>query len=123
MIFSAPAPPQALIQEWEKRVTPKMISGVVTGSAYTDIVNISDKGVLTGISMMLNTFTAPNTANLKIIIDGVTIYDSDFLSFEKIGDHRSLSFNHKFDVSLQIQHKINAVSMGQAITKVAYTTD
>ncbi len=89
-------------------------SNANTGN-YEDIVSISDKGVLTGISSGNNIAA---TMDILVTIDGgaLTVINHDI-----IGDLvTSFSFNHRFDTSLRVQHKADA---GIMESDVMYTTD
>ncbi len=112
-----------LTQEADQRSVPKVYSNSYNGTAFTDIVNITDKGVLTGISTFLTQYTAASFIHWKIIVDGVTLYDGEIMSFSEKGQAKSLSFNHKFDTSLQVQHKIVTASKGTVRTEVSCTVD
>ena len=111
---------KGLVQEMAQRDTAKVASATHAGSSstsYSDIVNITDKGVLTGISQSID--AAAGNAYIKIVLDGVTITDSATI---REGSGIGLSFNHRFNTSLQVQHKTQFGSAYQ-YTSVAYTID
>lgn len=112
-----------LTQEEDQRKTPKMVCGTTAGTEYVNVLNITDKGFLTGIEQGVAAFTADGYANLKIIIDAVTIYDGATMAFTKKGDIFPASFNHRFNTSLQVQHKVTAADTGTIRTCVEHTTD
>jgi len=121
---------KALIQELDQRKVAKVAWAMGTLANYTDVVNITDKGVLTGISQTIMTVNgALKTSNLKIIIDGITVLDTSagqYLTTNNVTayDHADigLSFNHIFNTSLQVQHKSSGAA-DQVQTAVSYTID
>lgn len=118
---------KGMIQELAQRQVPKIAKNWTNGTSYSDIVNISDKGVLTGIRLLItNPSTGDEYCYIKVIIDGVTIVTNLRLGFY---DHSitfpndgGLNFNHRFNTSLQVQHKL---TQGNSIiySSVTYTTD
>lgn len=101
-----------------QRVVARAVQATTASDTLADVVNISDKGVLTGISQMA---VANDSMKLKVIIDGVTILDT--FTFTKLAScPRSIAFNHRFDTSLQVQHS-NTGNAEQVQTLVSYTTD
>lgn len=107
-----------------KRVVTKTIRATENTTVVSDVINISDKGILTGISQSCEAFTASSSATIDIIIDGVTIYNTGlFLNFDKKGDTISQSFNHPFETSLQVRHRTVAADKGTVGTIVSNTID
>lgn len=110
--------------ERAQREVSKMAVDDNATDSFEDIVNITDKGVLTGISQIITTFTAASNVQLNIVIDGVTVFDSLTINnFVTIGDTISFAFNHRFDTSLLVQHKVSSNSKGTVRSFVMYTTD
>ncbi len=96
-------------------------------TSYTDVVNISDKGVLTGASQWLyHGESVVYGATIKITIDGVELVEiTSFAAMDGAPEWNianSLSFNHRFDTSLQVEHK-STLADKAANTAVSYTTD
>lgn len=122
-----------LNQELDQRKTAKGIQGQTSSTSWTDIINITDKGVLTGIFQYFEyegTHTNYIYAGIQIIIDGQTILTSDRFSTYKITSNPatrivisgSLAFNHRFNTSLRIKHKTNYYD-APVYTNISYTTD
>jgi hypothetical protein len=121
------------------RAVAKMTSATMTSIndtadlAYVNVVNITDKGILTGISQVLSGAAAGSSigqnGKLKLIIDGTTVFDgafnvtTDTTTAQNWGN--SLAYNHQFVTSLQIQHCFAAaLTAGRTVsTFVSYTTD
>ena len=101
----------------------KMVSDTEDGSTYSDVVNITDKGMLTGVTQAISAFTAESSTHLKVVIDSVTVFDGTTIVFSELSRWLSFPFHHRFDTSLQIQHKMAADSKGTVRTFVTYTTD
>ncbi|KKM77872.1 hypothetical protein LCGC14_1365610 [marine sediment metagenome] len=112
-----------LIQEKNQRNTTVVTSATENNTTYSDVVNVTDKGVLTGITTNISQYTAGSQVSWKIIIDGSTKFDGYVLEFGARNDAVTLAFNSRFDTSLQIQHKITTASKGTARTIVSHTTD
>jgi len=109
-----------VIAQAAQRAVPKMVMAFQTSNVYGDLVNITDKGVLTGISQALA--ASASQGYLKIIIDGTTVFDNQLTSNTNAQQPISLSFNHPFGTSLQVQHK-SLDNTNAVITWVSYTTD
>lgn len=112
-----------LTQEAEQRNVGKIYQGNINNATFADVVNITDKGVLTGISQQCTAYTADGRGYIKLVIDGTQVVSDPFLNFYEAGDHRALRFQHRFNTSLQVQHKINAADLGTVHTFVACTID
>lgn len=109
-----------------RQATGKIVSDVNSGNASdSTVIDISDVGVLTGISQMLNAAEAVD-GTLVVRIDGVQLISSAlFTSYLHASSDvvvRSLNFHHPFETSLHINHQKN-VATGTLNTTVAYTTD
>ena len=101
-----------------------MAYATTVSTSYVDIVNISGNGYLTGISQAVGSAATAYNGQIKIIIDGSTIYDGDF-SFvdpETYSAPQSLSFLLKFKSSLQVQHSVDNAD-ATAMTSVSYALD
>lgn len=126
ILTNPPGKTDELNQELEQRRIPVMAHANTVSDVYVDLVNINDKGVLTGISQSVHsTLVLDRPGLIKLIIDGSTIYDGAFSS-DLSGDaneanYASLAFTHRFDVSLQIQHMRS--TSGTVHSSVSYTTD
>ena len=127
---SAMAYLKGLIQELDQRSVGKIIGANITDITYADVLNITDKGTLFGILQFYLGGGAEIdcTGSVKIIIDGSTEYDGIYsaevydsaVGFCTGGN--MLSLFHKFNTSLQIQHKTSVVSKGYR-TIIAYAID
>ena len=96
-----------------------MAYATTVSDSYADVANISGKGLLTGISQNAGHGTGDKIGKIKIIIDGVTIYDGNYTHFnttDGVGGSMSNAFLLRFKSSLQIQHAIDSVTL------VIYTT-
>lgn len=110
MIYStAPTDVSELNKELAQRKVSQGITVKCTSATYVNVISISDKGVFTGVSQCLGD-GATAYGELKVVIDGVTIIDTidaaahfTIASTNTCGNN-SLSFNHRFNTSLQIQH-------------------
>lgn len=122
---------KGLVQEMAQRGTPKMVSAITSSTDLADVVNITDKGVLTGIVQFMNYVTDAEAGWFILTIDGVVVYDN-----VNSPNHQTIStdsattlmsttipFNHRFSTSLRVQHKVNTGSHGRLYTFVTYTTD
>lgn len=105
---------QKLAQGSVARMT--MVSG--TSSSLADVLNITDKGILTGIVQLTE---GADDGRLTITVDGTVIYSNNVGVQQKAG-HISLPFYHRFDTSLRVQHS-NVGNSVQINTFVMYTTD
>jgi len=128
---------KGLIQELDQRKIAKVAIGQttngLTGTGWTSLLNITDKGVLTGVSQI---YCPTGTANLfggiKIIVDGITIMTDDCFTYAKyvntydpyVSGSNNLAFNHRFNTSLAVSH-CHTGGDGTAVvySKVAYTID
>lgn len=102
-----------------QRVTGKVARASTTSSSLADVVNVSDKGVLTGIYQFVR---GDNQGFWKLTIDGTVVVDDSENFVYGNTKHGGLSFNHRFDTSLRVEHK-NQDGSTTLITYVAYTTD
>lgn len=116
----------------DKLYTPKMAGvflGAADNSTYTEVVNVTDKGILTGISQFIrDDISAGTNGHVKIVIDGTTVYDGVFCYYSFFGSanwtgHNSLSFIHQFNTSLVVYHKASASEATAIHTLVSYTID
>jgi len=132
---------KGLIQELDQRAVGMAATGTVERITYVDVVNISDKGVLTGVYQRVVRAgdSIDCSGAIKVILDGVTIFEDVGFSrytFAEIPESNlvintdrtgSLSFNHRFNTSLQVQHKTNVDAYPSptpaAFTAVTYTKD
>lgn len=91
------------------------IAGILTSStSYVDLVNISGKGVLVGISQ-----GAAEQLYTKIIVDGVTLLDAmtGATSTNKNGEFHLLALL-RFESSIQVQVKTNTGSTSASCSYV-----
>jgi len=106
-----------------QRTEPNVATNSSVDTVYVDIININDKGFFTSFKTALAGDNA-RYMSLKVIIDGVTIFDDRFLSLSDVADFVSATivFNAIFNTSLQVQHKVDniAVLMDSMVT---YSTD
>jgi len=122
---------KGIIQELDQRKVPHMVKAQASSVNYADVVNITDKGVLNGISQNIRYNTTSNwLGSLKIIIDGTTVYDDYFVYVYneslvgQLYSSNSLAFNFRFNTSLRIQHKVSSdIGFAYLNTFVSYTTD
>ncbi|KKM64728.1 hypothetical protein LCGC14_1498500 [marine sediment metagenome] len=102
---------KGMIQELDQRTVGKTTTTATVSISSVDVVNISDKGVLTGLlQMMQDVTTDANGGRIVITIDGVIILSvTGFTIFytgdEGDGTNNSLAFNHRFDTSLKSKEK------------------
>ena len=103
----------------------QMISDANAGNASDSTITITDIGVLTGISQILDA-VEPVDAKLSINIDGAgAIQFSHFTTYTgALSDviTNSLSFDHPFGTSLVVKNQ-KSVASGTLYTFVSYTTD
>ena len=99
--------------------TPVLAEGSTSSSSYVNVVDISDTGVLTGISQSLG--GAGADGYIKVWIDG-TALQGDPVQFTPDGGGNSLAFHHRFFTSLRVQHKLDGAAVG-VYTMVSYTVD
>jgi len=114
---------KGLVQEMAQRNVAMCAQNGATSTTWVDIVNINDKGVLTGLAAFTYAFTATSVIQFAVTIDGTLILSFPILTFTGIGQSNSLSYNHRFDTSLQVQINIGSDSKGAAIGIVSYTKD
>lgn len=107
----------------DKLADPLMDSLSTALATAQDIVNITDKGILTGVAMMCTAYTADGYGRIKITIDGSVLLDGRFLQIDEEGRHNSLAFLHKFETSLLVQCYMNAINKATILTVVSYATD
>ncbi len=112
-----------LIQEETQREVAGYESDTTNAMGLKDVVNIADKGVLTGVSGLIQVFTAEGYMGLRVTVDGVLLGPLNYLFFTKIGDSRTCCFNHRFNISLQVQINMSAADLGTGNCTVWYTTD
>lgn len=125
---------KAEIQELSQRRVAKtaVANNAVVGLA--DVINITDKGILIGISQYIRStlgagFSA--TGRIKLTIDGIVVLDDNAFTYAFLDPNNpyfcnnSLAYNHRFNTSLRVEHAINEVggAVGNVYTKVAYTID
>jgi len=109
------------------RIATRMIvSDASTGNASdSTVINISDIGVLTGITQILEAIDAAD-GSLTVRVDGVQLIDTDTFTPNPHAASdvvvTSLAFNHPFETSLNILQQ-KSVAAGTITTFVAYTTD
>lgn len=111
---------KGLTQELSQRKVPRGIISSHAAVVLTDVVNINDKGFLTGIAV---TCPGGSSAHIKVTIDGtVVITDANvFITAGAEISWQSLSFNHRFNTSLLVQDKL--IGGGIINTAVTYTID
>lgn len=118
---------KGLIQELDQRSVPHAVGALIANVNWADVVNINDKGVLTGISQYVDLQGAANQwGKIRLTIDGVLIFTDDNFCRTVLADvggsmSSSLPFNHRFNTSLQVEHCGSAAQ--DVFTKVSYTTD
>jgi len=118
---------KGLIQELDQRKVPKMVRVAIywkLGEWY-DVVNITDKGVLTCVSQQIYSSSSYNSTELKIVIDGISVYEGAFAQFENFINNNyygqyTMNFQHRFNSSLLVQHKSYTPDIN---TFVTYTVD
>lgn len=119
---------KGMIQELAQRGTPHVDVLRTSNAEYVDVTNITDKGVLVGIYQYFELPISDDRQGFfNLTIDGNVIYDGSrpftySNSTEKEEVSGSLSFNHRFNTSLQVQAKVSGGAI-QIDTYVAYTTD
>lgn len=118
---------KSLVQELDQRKTPHCV--VVDGGhgSLADIVNITDKGVLTGIVVNIRSITADGTVvHLKITIDGsVVLDDTSFASIKwtEMIHNICIPFNHRFNTSLRVEGSTADQTKTECTFIVTYTVD
>ncbi len=89
----------------------------------TDLVNINDKGVLTGVALSCALYTADTDVRITVTIDGVALLATPKLFHVTAkGDSYSLDFNNRFDTSLRIQIELDAANI-TVLAGASYTID
>ena len=128
-----------LKREFDKRVVSKSVVSSGFGLVWGDALNISDKGVLTGIYQGFHdNGIAINTTyygKLRITIDGTVILTLDAenealcnlvtnAAVSDVSERRSgsLSFNHKFETSLRVE-VCTSDNGARTCTIINYTID
>jgi len=101
--------------------TPNITTHAISGStAWATVSTVSGSGLLTGIGQVVG--GTAGTSALKITLDGNLIYDSslgvDYSGNQTLG----MSFAHKFNTSMLVEHKIDN-SSGNLTTTVSYLTN
>ncbi len=95
-------------------------------ATYEDVVNISDKGVLTGITSLVFSTSNAHDGTILVTIDGGALTAMAVFSrvpnLDDTTNSQSLSFGHRFDTSLRVQHK-KSNGLDNIYTSVAYTID
>jgi len=123
---------KAEIQELDQRYVPKVATASEDTNVYSNIIDITDKGILTGVSQFMTGDIGAGfdaIGHIKIILDGVTVIDDGFFTLgqfianEVRINNNSLHFNHRFNTSLQVQHKVveNGGITALVYSKVSYT--
>lgn len=116
-----------LIAEQLLRVVSRTASHLGVHTTWENAVNISNKGVLTGVSLTLyDGHTSDSIGRFQVIIDGITLPAIQTFAFFDIVEHsyqaNSLAFNHKFETSLQVQYQCSTLNIA-ACCDVSYTID
>ncbi len=118
---------KGLTQELAQRNVSKTVIVAVASVAWGDIVNITDKGVLTGLSQVPSLEIAADGAGaIRYTIDGtlvvtITVF-SQVDATQDLAVSGCLSLNHRFDTSLRVEAKgTNATIVHH--TTAAYTID
>jgi hypothetical protein len=114
---------KGIVREMSQRDNAKAAYAVAT-TTYADLVNISDKGVLTGITQLSDNISSTSVGSIIVTIDGTVILTAEPFFTVNSGDYACggvLSFNHRFNTSLRIQHKKNSSYIMQ--TMATYTVD
>ena len=116
------------VQELDQRKIPHTVQGNGGNGVYADIVNINDKGVLTGISVQaISIGVVPIDGNLRVTIDGNAFIWNMYVISTSPTDKgvvtRGLNFNHRFDTSLLVEGSCADTSKGTIKFLVNYTVD
>jgi len=127
---------KGLIQELDQRSTPKFGYGTTTSTGWADVVNITDKGVLTGIAAYIEILAGNEKGvEVNVVIDGSTELTTNnngigcYMANDTnraAGMTASIPCNHRFNTSLRVQIRVNSLSGGGTPTAygiVSYTTD
>lgn len=120
---------KGLIQLLAQLGSPKMAYYEGTGTGYTSVVDITDKGILTGISVNKETSVLGATiVMLKVTLDAVQLYANKFIKQDLatieglVWSTQSLSFFHRFNTSLKIEIG-NVAGAAWHYCTVSYTVD
>ena len=113
--------------ELNQRVVAQVAQATRAVASYADVVNITDKGVLTGVSQVIyNGATGNCEGVVRITIDGVAIMTDSLFSIyvltPDVSQPNTVSFNHRFDTSLRVEHMTSNTN-ATIKTTVAYTID
>jgi len=111
---------KGLIQREAQLAVPK--TGYKSGDG--DCVNITDKGVLTGVSLfMRGEATGTPIVTLAITIDGTSILNSVVMKMYGEGTGSiSIPFNHRFNTSLRVAFS-HSGTLNELYCVSSYTTD
>ncbi len=118
---------KGLTQELDQRSVAKVAWALDSTNSFTDVLNLSDKGVLTGIFQALqlsDVASGTEQGGIRLTIDGVLKWTepnfSEKFTTDGSASFASLSFNHRFDTSIQVEAK-NSGNTISVWTSVAYT--
>lgn len=113
---------KGLIQELDQKSVPMCGYLVTAGSALADVVNINDKGMLTGFVGKGSSGT--DYIYIKVTLDGVCILDADASGIGQVTetDAVSIPFHHRFNTSLRVQAR-NAAGTATMVYLAPYTKD
>jgi hypothetical protein len=119
---------KGLVQRADQGSVPKMVQVAGGNGALADIVNILDKGILTGLSIEAIYITgAKPIGYLKITIDGEVIFVETAVIFATSSAaypvYRTIPFNHPFSTSLRIEGKCSNTATGTINFLASYTVD
>lgn len=113
----------------DKKAVSHIVGADATTALYVTVVDISDKGILTGISQYGNRHEPVNDirGSIKITIDGDVKYDGEFCYDDMrvdmcYGGGGSISLDIPFETSLKVEHKAAIANCG-CRTLVGYTVD
>lgn len=110
---------KGLVQELAQRAVAKMTGAYLTSSTLSDVLNITDKGVLTGFFMRE---IGTDNCYFAITVDGTVIYNASLVAVDAHTNSFTIAFNHRFNTSLRVQIKNSDNSTGMT-GFVAYTVD
>ena len=96
---------KGVVQELDQRKTGKMVKVAGGNGSLADIVNITDKGILTGVTISMLTVAAQTNITLKITRDSDVMFNDTFITSGTNGVvvFIPIAFNHRFDTSLRIE--------------------
>ncbi len=113
-------------QERAQRNVAKFALGSVASATPADVINISDKGVFTGLNQNFAVSAADNGGYFVITIDGTSIgsiiVGASMSNTNSMAVGISLAFTHRFDTSLRVQHYTDG-GAGTLKTMASYTID